>query len=197
MAAYRHTRSAEDPDVDFPVFDPGEWSKSGHLPITSEVIGAIRHTTGIKVSAKQACYKVAQMLINHWSIRNVYTKTEYNVQNQLDTMYKEFQLIRKIFMKKGKPSQPSLERYLKFKESKEKVFDISTEDKERIKVLEEKFGVKMSKSEQEYLESQKNSQILRTDAKATDLDPSWVTQEKKKDKLMKYQEKQKKRLMRF
>ena len=51
-------------------------------------------------------------------------------------MFKEFQLLRKIFLKKGMPSQPSLERYLTFKEEKDKVVDISTEDKEIIAIVE-------------------------------------------------------------
>ena len=37
MASFRPTRSSENPDVDYPPFDPGEWSGSGHLPIWSEV----------------------------------------------------------------------------------------------------------------------------------------------------------------
>ena len=116
--ATRHTRSSEDPDVDFPEFDPAQWTKSGHLPITAEVIGAIGHYLSSKVSAKQSALKVAEILIDHGISRNIYTKTRFNVHRQLDIMYKEFQLIRKIFLKKGMPSQPSLERYLTFKEEK-------------------------------------------------------------------------------
>ena len=74
MAAYRHTRSNEDPDVDYPVFDPREWGGSGHLPICSEVIGAIRHTVNPVhpfVSSKEASDFVARVLVDHWNKRNV------------------------------------------------------------------------------------------------------------------------------
>ena len=53
----------------------------------------------------------------------------------MESMYKEFLLIRKIFLK-GKPSQGSLDRYIKFKEEKDSVLNISTGDRERIKLLE-------------------------------------------------------------
>ena len=136
-ASSRSTRSAEDPDVDFPPFDPGSWAGSGHLPITSEVIGAIRSTVSKKVSSNAASEKIGKLLIDHWTRRNVYTKTLSNVIKLLESMYKEFILIRKIFLK-GKPSPGSLSRYMKFKEERDRVLDISTEDKERIAKIEEK-----------------------------------------------------------
>ena len=191
------TRSSENPDVDFPPFDPGDWAGSGHLPITSEIIGAIKHTVSNKVSWKAASEIVANILVVHWTKRNVYTKTPNNVTKLLETKYQEFFLIRKIFLK-GKPSQASLERYQKFKIDKDTVFDISTEDRERIKKLEEKFGIKMSPAEHEYLNSQMDSNIARHDkrkilclAKMNDVDPVWLEQEARKAKLSLYQEKQK------
>ena len=36
---------------------------------------------------------------DHWTQRNVYTKTLFNVTNLLESMYKEFILIWKIFLK--------------------------------------------------------------------------------------------------
>ena len=196
MATVRNTRTSEDPDVDYPVFDPGQWAHSGHLPTTSEVIGAIRYTVSNKVSGKDAAKYVAAILIDHWTNRNVYTKTTTNVQNQVVKMYIEFKLMRKIF-KKGKPSQASLERYVKFKGEKNNVLDISTQDKDRIHTLEDYYGVKMSSAEHHYFRSQKDSTIARNDsrkilcfAKKTDVDPVWMSQEVRKAKLEKYQEKQ-------
>ena len=56
----------------------------------------------------------------------------------------------------------------------------------------------MSKAEHDYLKSQTDSKVSRSDhnkilcfAKANELDPAWVEQEKKKEKLKNYQEKQK------
>ena len=70
------TRSSENPDVDFSPFDPGDWAGSGHLPITSEIIGAIKHTISKQVSSKAASEKVANILVEHWTKRNVYTKDQ-------------------------------------------------------------------------------------------------------------------------
>ena len=197
MASFRPTRSSENPDVDYPPFDPGEWSGSGHLPIWSEVIGAVRFMVNKRVSSKVASQNVAHILDEHWTKRNVYTKTTQNVEKKLESMYKEFFLIRKIFLK-GKPSQASLDRYLKFKEEKDRVYDISTEDRERIKLLEKEIGIRMSKAEHDYLKSQTDSKVSRADhtkilcfAKANELDPAWVEQEKNREKLNSYQEKQK------
>ena len=121
MATFRSTRACENPDVDYPLFDPGEWRGSGHLPISSEIIGAIRFTVSKQVSSKEAFVKVTNILIDHWTNRNVYTKAYKNVHKQFETLYIEFGLIRKIFMK-GKPSQVSLERYIKFKENKDNFY---------------------------------------------------------------------------
>ena len=89
-----------------------------------------------------------------------------------------------------------MDRYIKFKEEKDSVFDISTEDGERIKLLEQEIGIRMSKAEHDYLKSQTDSKVSRADhnkilcfAKANELDPAWVEQEKKKEKLKNYQEK--------
>ena len=70
MATYRNTRSVENPDVDYPLFDFGEWTGSGHLPTSSEVIGAIRFTVSNKVSSKDASEMVAKILVDHWTNRN-------------------------------------------------------------------------------------------------------------------------------
>ena len=43
--------------------------------------------------------------------------------------------------------------------------EISTGDKEKITTVEAEFGVKMSKSEYEYLESQMDSKIPRSDGR--------------------------------
>ena len=51
MATFRSTRACENPDVDYPSFDPGEWRGSGHLPISSEIIGAIRFPVSKQVRA--------------------------------------------------------------------------------------------------------------------------------------------------
>ena len=195
MASSRVTRSSDNPDVDYPPFDPGEWRGSGHLPIWAEAIGAVRFLVNKKVSAKEATMNIAKILVDHWTQRNVYTKTPQNVQKKLESQYKEFLLIRKIFLK-GKPSKSGLERYTSFKEEKDNVYDISTEDKERIKVLEDEIGIKMSKAEQDYLKSQTDSAIKRNYvkkiicfAKPSDLDPVWLEQEKRKQKLKKYEDK--------
>ena len=198
MAAnYRHTRSTEDPDVDYPVFDPGEWAGSGHLPTSAEVIGAIRHSVSKKVPTKRASDSIAEVLMEHWKTRNIYTRTKMHVEKLLGNMYTEFWLLRKIFLKPGKPSQGSLDRYMKYKEGRDKVVDISTQDKERIKQLEEQVGVRMSSAEHEYLKSQMDSDMARTDrmkilcfAKSNDLDPAWVKQQEIKSKLEVYQQKQ-------
>ena len=65
--------------------------------------------------------------------------------------------------------------------------DISTEDKERIKVLEDQFGVRMS-TDSEVARSDKRKILCF--AKKNDIDPVWVEQQEKKFKLNKYQEKQ-------
>ena len=195
MATFRATRSSDNPDVDYPPFDPGEWRGSGHLPIWAEAIGAVRFMVNKKVSAKEATQKVATILVDHWTKRNVYTKTPQNVQKKLESQYKEFLLIRKIFLK-GKPSKSGLERYLSLKGEKDKVFDISTEDKDRIRVLEGDIGIRMSKTEYDYLRSQVDSSVSRSDvkkilcfAKTSDPDPVWVEQERRKEKLKKYEDK--------
>ena len=162
MASFRPTRSSENPDVDYPPFDPGVWGGSGHLTISSEVIGALRFMVNKKVSSKAGSQNAAKILVEHWTKRNVYTKTTQNVEKKLESLYKKFLLIRKIFLK-GKPSQGSLDRYIKFTEEKDSVFDISTEDGERIKLLEGEIGIRMSKAEQEYLKSQTDSKVSRAD----------------------------------
>ena len=79
MATSRPTRFCENPEVDYPPFYPGQWGRSGHLPISSEIIGAIRFTVSNSVSGKDASLKIAQILIDHWTKRNVYTKTFHRV----------------------------------------------------------------------------------------------------------------------
>ena len=63
MASFRPTRSSENPDVDCPPFDPGEWGESGHLTIWSEIIGAVRFMVNKKVSSKVASQNVSNILV--------------------------------------------------------------------------------------------------------------------------------------
>ena len=176
----RVTRSCECPDVDFPPFDPINWKGSGHLPNLKEVIGAIRFSVSTRVSSSTAADIVAKILVNHWIQRNVYTKAHKNVLKKLEYLYKEFVLLKKIFLK-GNPTEASIQRYLTFKESTDKALDISTEDRERIRILEDEYNVRMTKAETEYLSSQLDPSVPRSGsgkivcyAKMTDLDTSWV-----------------------
>ena len=75
-ALSRQTRSSDCPDVDFPVFDSKEWLSSGHLPLTWEVIGSVRSRVSNKVSSNEAAEIVSKIIIDHWTARNVYTKTK-------------------------------------------------------------------------------------------------------------------------
>ena len=102
--ARKRTRSQENIDVDFPVFDVEQWKGMYHLPLITEVIGAMRGKVTKSVAAKLAAKEIAQILQEHWRKRNVYTKPLYNIELLLKNKYSEFMLMRKAFMK-GKPSQ--------------------------------------------------------------------------------------------
>ena len=78
------------------------------------------------------------------------------------------------------------------------MFDISTEDKERLHSLENQFGVKMSEAEYQYLESQLDHTVQRTDSKKmicfakdtlSNIDDLWLRQQVRQDKRVKYHEK--------
>ena len=101
---HKRTRSQENIDVDFPVFDVEQWKGMCHLPLITEVIGAMRGKLTKSIYAKLAAKEIAQILQEHWHKRNVYTKRLYNIELLLKNKYSEFMLIRKAFMK-GNPSQ--------------------------------------------------------------------------------------------
>ena len=95
----RKTRSQENPDVDCPVFDIKQWKGMGHLPLITEVIGAIRGKVTKNCSAKLAAKEITEILQEHWHSRNVYTKRTYNIEVMLQKMYSDFMSIRKVFLK--------------------------------------------------------------------------------------------------
>ena len=81
-------------------------------------------------------------------------------KNQIEVIYKEFLLVKKQLLK-GTPTKNTV----KLKSQKDIVFDIFTEDKERLHSLENQFGVKMSEAEYQYLESQLDHTVQRSDSK--------------------------------
>ena len=192
----KKTRSSLNPDVDFPVNDPGGWTNSGHLPTFCEVIGAVRHTSSKKVSAAEASMLVTNILMKEWTERNIYPKSYRSIYTQLHAEYSEFVAVRKL-VNRGNPTNSTQERYDRLRKQKDELYDIfvgnaekginAQRAKERLVEMENELGVKMSKAEYEYLESQR-SRIPRCD-KIVCLPTK--KQQRRKASLLKYQEKQK------
>ena len=176
-APVKKTRSSANPDVDFPVNDPGDWTNSGHLPTFCEVIGAVRHTVSKKVSAAEATKLVTNTLMKEWTERNIYPKSYRSIYTQLQAEYSEFVAVRKL-VNRGNPTNSTQERYERLRKQKDELYDIfvgnaekginAQRAKERLVEMENELGVKMSKAEYEYLESQR-ARIPRCD-KLFDLD---------------------------
>ena len=164
----------------------------GHLPLLTEVIGAMRGMISKSSPAKQ----LSRILQSHWHIRNIYTKTIHYIEVVLTDMYTEFMLVRKQFLK-GNPSQTTLDRYNKLKGLFNSIFDISTNDTNRIRTLETQHNVKMGHDEVEYLRSQKDCEIARTDGRklscypcANAIDLIWESQQKRRESRETYQQRQ-------
>ena len=84
------TRSTPKPDVDFPRVNPDIWIRFGHLPNVSEDIGAVKYKRDRNNLVNFVCRKVAQLLIDHWTKRHIYTKSKQSVVKKLTTLYGEY-----------------------------------------------------------------------------------------------------------
>ena len=117
------TRTSLCPDVDFPVLETDQWESSGHLLTLSELIGGIRGKISRKVSAEEACHKIAKIVVQHWINRNEYPISWQNLQQRLIKVYSESAAVRKLIMK-GSYTEATNTRYNALKEIKDKVYDI-------------------------------------------------------------------------
>ena len=203
-APVKKTRSSANPDVDFPVNDPRDWTNSGHLPTFCEVIGAVRHTANIKVSRAESCKLVTETLMKEWTERNIYPKSYRSIYTQLQAEYSEFVAVRKL-VNRGNPTNSTQERYERLRKQKDELYDIfvgnaekginAKRAKERLVEMENDLGVKMIMAEYDYLENQR-SRIPRCDKivclpTKNKIDPVWAEQQRRKASLLKYEEKQK------
>ena len=124
--------------------------QSTRLPLTKEVIGmvfAIKDQGNLDFDI--ATNKVTEMVMEHWKNQNVYTKTRKSVKQKLQTVVNEYRSLIKIDTSKGKP----LERCKKFNDIADKLFDIHSNDSERVKSEGAKANVPMGSDEVSYLNS--------------------------------------------
>ena len=154
------TRSKCNPDVDFPPLDPTSWKNVGYLPSFQQVIDAIRSLVSRQFSKNDACNEVATILINHWTVRNVYTITRKNVVDRLKKDIKEFDKLKKIVLRR--PSKEHL-NYTQFKSRSNHLYDIHTKSTDR-KIKEgEQHNVTKTAAEENYLDSQRDWTLPNND----------------------------------
>ena len=168
-----------------------------------KIIG-VRSLVSKKVSANEACISISKIAEDHWIQRNVYPISWQSIHKQLYNDYMEFINVRKL-VNKGSYTIKTTERYNKFLENKDLVYNIFSLSsnqpaaKKRKNELEDKFKVKMGPKEFEYLESQLSNTIGRKDPKKIlchpqkcDIDQVWENQKNKRESLDNYYSNQRK-----
>ena len=119
------TRYTLCPDVDFPAVDIEEWNHSGNLLTLGELICGIRFLISKNNSKITACGTVSRLAVEHWTERNVYTVCWTTVNRKLMPVYDKFIVLRG-YINKGYLSKLTMERYNKFKDLKDQVYNISS-----------------------------------------------------------------------
>ena len=144
-----------------------------NLPTWHEVIRRILTITsenGKQIDFKAVCAQVAKELEEIWVSHTVYSVSYKTVKKHILKKYSKFQVLRhtfsgvkKILLEKEDGRSVSEKNkvakwqneYKQFFDSLSELCDLKTEDKARIKVQENVYGVKMTQDEINYYEKQK------------------------------------------
>ena len=177
------------PDVTFPSL--AKFDNPKKLPTNGSVIGVLRHLTENKFTHDDAVVEVSKLVYSKWFHDTVYCITLQAIRKKMRKMWDIFREGRKRYQE-GKTSGKAIDQFTKLTSVSDDLFDIYTENNERIQTLKEReWKVSMSEREVQYYEDQKSSRLQECDH---GVDPVWyaamMRKQRLRERLEEYRKKQ-------
>ena len=145
------------PDVVFPSLLKFDSPKK--LPTNGSIIGVLKQLTESKFSHEDSIVEVSKLVLAKWFHDTVYCITLQGIRKKMKKMCDIFREGRKRYQE-GKTKGKAIDQYTKWNHEIDQLFDIYTENRKRIKTLEEKeWKVSMTEREVQYYEDQKSSRL--------------------------------------
>ena len=152
-----------DEDCHFPLLS--KFNPPDKLPTIAGVIGRLRMLSGggkKNLSRQQAVAEVSKEVESKYFHDTVFCKSLSTISKSVTTLYDNF-TEGKRNAKRGRMNHDKAKAYVEMIKDKNKLFDMSTEDPARKKLLEGEGGVKMGKMEIVYLEDQRGPRLMSCD----------------------------------
>ena len=152
-----------DEDFHFPLLK--KFNPPDKLPTIGSVIGRLRMLSGggkRNMTRQQAVTEVSKEIESKYYHDTVFSKPLPTISRCVKTLYDNF-MDGKKDAKKGRMNLAKAKAYVEMIRDKNKLFDMSTEDEERKRLLEGEWGVKMGDMERVYLEDQRGPRLMTCD----------------------------------
>ena len=168
----------------------------GLLPTQKEVIeGMIYHLISLpgrrQLSRSEAAAVVAEGLIDHWILQNIYTIQKVHVTKKITKLYEEYSALLNTSKQRRTPAWKD-NKLSPFLTKLSSCFDIFCKDPEALKKLEVLHGVKMSKVDYDFLADQQGPRLMFC---TTEVDKNWAKtaerRNREEERLRRQQEKEK------
>ena len=163
-----------DADENFPPFD--KFQPPTKLPSIRSVIGRLRNLTSggkYNMSFERASRETAKEIFSKYYHDTIYCVPYATMVFKIKKLFTEFKDGKKR-LAQGREQSEAVSKYKEMVLSKDKLFDMSTSDPDRMLVCQEEWGIIMSKREQHYLEDQRTCRLMDCD---TGVDPVWYRAE--------------------
>ena len=119
--------------------------------------------------ANKAVLEVAKEVESKYYHETVFCKSESQIVTVIRKLWSDFREGKRK-AKSGRLTYTTAKAYVEMIKKKDTLFDVSTDDMERKKHLEKKWGVKMGLRDKIYLEDQQGPRLMCCDS---GVDPTW------------------------
>ena len=157
-------------DIHFPPLS--QFNPPDKLPTIVSIIGRLRMLSGggrNNIPANKAVLEVAKEVESKYYHDTVFCKSESQIVTVIRKLWSDFREGKRN-AKSGRLTHTTAKAYVDMIKKKDTLFDVSTDDMERKKHLEKKWGVKMGVRDKIYLEDQQGPRLMCCDS---GVDPTW------------------------
>ena len=150
-------------DLHFPPLD--KFYPPDKLPTIASIIGRMRSLSGrgkCNMTGHKAALEVAKEVESKYFHDTIYCMGIRWITNKVTEMWTKFQEGKRL-AKAGRHTLAKAKAYVELIRTKDQLFDASSDNIERHKVLEEEWGVKMGEREKMYLEDQRGPRLMSCD----------------------------------
>ena len=152
-------------DLHFPLLD--HFNPPDKLPNIASVIGRVRKLTGggkglSMMSKDKAVQEVTKEIESKYFHDTIYCHSQRHINTKVTKVMADFTEGKKL-AKAGRLTLTKAKAYVELIQKKDDLFDVSTDNIERKKVLEKEWGVMMGEREKLYLIDQQGPRLMSCD----------------------------------